>query len=82
MKDLDIKDRLQPTTRAPSDRGDGQGKTYLPQRLLASVEQSEDMNCPVVVVVLLLLLLKASMFPRAHIKVLKQIVLIGSRSDS
>jgi len=82
MKDLDIKDRLQPTTRAPSDRGDGQGKTYLPQRLLASVEQSEDMNCPVVVVVVLLLLLKASMFPRAHIKVLKQIVLIGSRSDS
>jgi len=82
MKDLDIKDRLQPTTRAPSDRGDGQGKTYLPQRLLASVERSEDMNCPVVVVVVLLLLLKASMFPRAHIKVLKQIVLIGSRSDS
>ncbi len=78
MKDLDIKDRLQPTTRAPSDRGDGQGKTYLPQRLLASVERSEDMNCPVVV---LLLLLKASMLPRAHIKVLKQIVLIGSRSD-
>jgi hypothetical protein len=75
MKDLDIKDRLQPTTRAPSDRGDGQGKTYLPQRLLASVERSEDMNCPVVV------LLKASMLPRAHIKVLKQIVLIGSRSD-
>ncbi len=79
MKDLNIKDRLQPTTRAPGDRGDGQGKTYLPQRLLASVERSEDMNCPVVVVVLLLL--KASMLPRAHIKVLKQIVSIGSRSD-
>ncbi len=36
----------------------------------------------VVVVVVVLLLLKASMLPRAHIKVLKQIVLIGSRSDS